>query len=103
MYRRTGTAVAVYETFRLGLMVNRSPRLRLKLITQTETHSLGLGDVANVAKLVLTVTVACELIVALVLMLRFRVGYGLEWQQAAWSGLFHSVSAFNNAGFSIHA
>ncbi|MDQ1920755.1 TrkH family potassium uptake protein [Massilia pseudoviolaceinigra] len=87
----------------LGLMVNRSPRLRLKLITQTETHSLGLGDVANVAKLVLTVTIACELIVALVLTLRFRVGYGLEWQQAAWSGLFHSVSAFNNAGFSIHA
>ncbi|MDQ1812051.1 potassium transporter TrkG [Massilia sp. CCM 9210] len=87
----------------LGLMVNRSPRLRLKLITQTETHTLGLGDVANVAKLVLTVTIVCEFIVALVLTLRFRLGYGLEWQQAAWSGLFHSVSAFNNAGFSIHA
>lgn len=87
----------------LGLMVNRSPRLRLKLITQTETHSLGLGDVANVAKLVLTVTVACELFVALCLMLRFRMSYGLEWPQAAWSGLFHAVSAFNNAGFSIHA
>lgn len=87
----------------LGLMVNRSPRLRLKLITQTETHTLGLGDVANVAKLVLTVTVACELLVALVLTIRLRLGYGLEWPQAAWSGLFHAVSAFNNAGFSIHA
>ncbi|QYF93606.1 TrkH family potassium uptake protein [Massilia sp. PAMC28688] len=87
----------------LGLMVNRSPRLRLKLITQTETHSLGLGDVANVAKLVLVVTVTCELIVATVLTLRFHLAYGLDWQQAAWSGLFHAVSAFNNAGFSIHA
>ena len=48
----------------LGLMVNRSPRLRLKLITQTETHSLGLGDVANVARLVLAVTISAELIVA---------------------------------------
>ena len=86
----------------LGLMVNRSPRLRLKLITQTETHSLGLGDVANVAKLVLTVTIVCELLVALLLMFRFHFGYGLEWRQAAWSGLFHAVSAFNNAGFSIH-
>lgn len=87
----------------LGLMVNRSPRLRLKLITQTETHSLGLGDVANVAKLVLVVTLACELIVALALTLRFHFAYGLDWQQASWSGLFHAVSAFNNAGFSIHA
>lgn len=87
----------------LGLMVNRSPRLRLKLITQTETHSLGLGDVSSVAKLVLTVTIAAELIVALVLSMRFHYGYDLPWPQALWSGLFHAVSAFNNAGFSIHA
>jgi trk system potassium uptake protein TrkH len=87
----------------MGLMVNRSPRLRLKLITQTETHSLGLGDVAGVAKLVLVVTIASELIMALALALRFHFRYGLSWGEAAWSGLFHSVSAFNNAGFSIHA
>ncbi|MDP3844429.1 MAG: potassium transporter TrkG [Oxalobacteraceae bacterium] len=87
----------------LGLMVNRSPRLRLKLITQTETHSLGLGDVSSVAKLVLAVTIASELILATVLVLRFHFGYGLTWHEAAWSGIFHSVSAFNNAGFSIHA
>ncbi|MGQ7959217.1 potassium transporter TrkG [Pseudomonas sp. SP16.1] len=30
-------------------------------------------------------------------------GHGLPWAEAAWSGLFHAVSAFNNAGFSIHA
>ncbi|MCC6070806.1 TrkH family potassium uptake protein [Massilia sp. GCM10020059] len=87
----------------LGLMVNRSPRLRLKLITQTETHSLGLGDVANVAKLVLKVAIIAELLVALVLALRFHFEYALPWREAAWSGLFHAVSAFNNAGFSIHA
>lgn len=87
----------------LGLMVNRSPRLRLKLITQTETHSLGLGDVANVAKLVLAVTIGAELIVTAALALRFHFHYELAWPQALWSGLFHAVSAFNNAGFSIHA
>ena len=32
-----------------------------------------------------------------------RIGYELPWADAAWSGLFHAVSAFNNAGFSIHA
>ena len=87
----------------LGLMVNRSPRLRTKLLTQVETHSLGLGDITTVAKLVLVVTLVTELIVAVVLALRLEMKYGLPWSEALWSGLFHSVSAFNNAGFSIHS
>jgi trk system potassium uptake protein TrkH len=87
----------------LGLMVNRSLRLRSRLITQAETHSLGLGDVTSVAKLVLLVTLIVELAVAAVLALRLRAGYGLSWGDAVWSGVFHSISAFNNAGFSIHA
>lgn len=86
----------------LGLMVNRSPRLRTRLVTQAETHSLALGDVASVAKLVLVVTFACEAILAALLALRLHLAYDLPWREAAWSGLFHAVSAFNNAGFSIH-
>ena len=58
----------------LGLMVNRSLRLRAKLVTQVETHSLGLGDVASVAKLVFVVTLACELVVTALLTL---AGYSL--------------------------
>lgn len=87
----------------LGLMVNRSFRLRTRLTAQAETHAVGIGDVTSVAKLVLFVTVIVELVVALTLMLRFRLGYELPWTDAAWSGLFHAISAFNNAGFSIHA
>jgi len=87
----------------LGLLVNGSPRLRTKLMTQMETRTLGLGDVAAVARLVLVVTFASELIIAAVLTLRLRYGYDLPWGEAAWSGAFHAVSAFTNAGFSIHA
>ncbi|WEF31988.1 TrkH family potassium uptake protein [Pseudoduganella chitinolytica] len=87
----------------LGLMVNRSPRLRTRLITQAETRSLGLGDVTSVAKLVFVVTVFCQLLIATFLALRLRFGYDLGWYEAGWSGLFHAISAFNNAGFSIHA
>lgn len=87
----------------LGLMVNRSLRLRTKLITQVETHSLGLGDISSVAKLVLVVTLVAEALIAAVLTVRLHLAYGLSWGEAAWSGLFHAVSAFNNAGFSIHA
>ncbi|MEC4717827.1 potassium transporter TrkG [Noviherbaspirillum sp. CPCC 100848] len=87
----------------LGLMVNRSPRLRTKLVTQAETHSLALGDITSVTRLVLVVTFACEFIIAVLLTLRLRLAYDLPWGEAAWSGTFHAISAFNNAGFSIHA
>ena len=87
----------------LGLLVNRSFRLRTRLTAQAETHTLGIGDVSSVAKLVLFVTVIVEVMTALALALRLHLGYDLPLAEAAWSGLFHSVSAFNNAGFSIHA
>lgn len=87
----------------LGLMVNRSLRLRTRLVAQVESHALGLGDVSSVARLVLVVTLAGEALVAALLALRLHFGHGEAWGAALWSGVFHSVSAFNNAGFSIHA
>lgn len=87
----------------LGLMVNRSLRLRTRLTAQAETHSLGIGDVTSVAKLVLVVTLLVEALAALALILRLHTAYDLPWREAAWSGVFHAISAFNNAGFSIHA
>lgn len=86
----------------LGLMVNRSLRLRTRLVTQVETHAVGLGDVGSVARLVLVVTIASEALVTLLLTVRLHAAHGLPWADSAWSGLFHAVSAFNNAGFSIH-
>jgi trk system potassium uptake protein TrkH len=84
----------------LGLLVNRQMRLRSRLLLQAETHSIGLGDVKSVAKLVLAVTAGVEIVVAACLAVRFAWGYDLPWGEAAWQGIFHSVSAFNNAGFS---
>ncbi|MEK9803802.1 MAG: potassium transporter TrkG [Curvibacter sp.] len=86
----------------LGLMVNRSLRLRTRMLTQAETHSIGLGDVSGVAKVVLRVTVACELLLTVVLATRLHLAHALPPGEALWSGLFHAVSAFNNAGFSLH-
>lgn len=84
----------------LGLLVNRQLRLRSRLMLQAETHSLALGDVRSVARLVLMVTIGVESIAALLLAGRFMVTYDMAWREALWQGLFHAVSAFNNAGFS---
>ena len=40
---------------------------------------------------------------AAVLTARFRVSYDDSWSEAAWHGLFHSISAFNNAGFALYS
>lgn len=87
----------------LGLLVMRRLRLGTRLIAQAETRSLGLGDVAAVLKLILLVTLSVEALVAIVLVLRLRYGYGEPWGTALWNGLFHSISSFNNAGFSTYS
>ena len=84
----------------LGLVINRQIGLRSRLLLQAETHSLSLGDVRSIARPILAVTVAVELMATAALALRFALGHGMAWDEALWQGLFHAVSAFNNAGFS---
>lgn len=86
----------------LGLLVNRSLRLRTRLLTQAESHTIGLGEVTSVARVVLVVTVACEAVLTAILSTRLVMAYAMPWGEALWSGLFHAVSAFNNAGFSLY-
>lgn len=87
----------------LGLMITRRMRLGRRLVVQAETKSLTLGDVKSVLATILGVTVLFEVIVAVVMILRLHTAYGEPWDEAIWNGLFHSVSAFNNAGFSTYS
>lgn len=82
------------------LLMGGQMKLRTRLLLQTETHALSLGDVRSVAKVVLVVTVLCEAIIGLWLALRFYQKLDISWSEALWHGIFHAVSAFNNAGFS---
>jgi trk system potassium uptake protein TrkH len=87
----------------LGLLVTRRLRLITRLAAQAETRGLAMGDVVGVLKLVLAVTLAVQAALALALTLRLHLGHGEAWPDAAWHGLFHAVSAFNNAGFTLYA
>ncbi len=84
----------------MGLLIGGHLKLRTRLLLQTETHALTLGDARTVARMVLVVTVAVEGLVALWLAARFAMTMDLGWREALWQGAFHSVSAYNNAGFS---
>jgi potassium uptake TrkH family protein len=87
----------------LGLMISRRIPLGRRLVVQAETKSLTLADVKNVLRTVLVVTLLFEGVTALVITLRLHFTYGEPWDAAIWNGLFHAVSAFNNAGFSTYS
>ncbi|MBA8824623.1 potassium uptake TrkH family protein [Saccharopolyspora lacisalsi] len=87
----------------LGMLVARRFGLRMRRTAQTETKSLGLGDIRSVVAGVITVSLIVELVTTTVLTTRFTLGYGESLQHAAYLGLFHAVSAFNNAGFSLYS
>lgn len=83
-----------------GLMAGRGFGLRDRMATQVERSRLDTGDARSVLKLVFAITVAVEALVALILAIRFSAAYNMNVGEAVWHGVFHSISAFNNAGFS---
>lgn len=85
----------------LGLLVSRRLGLSQRLLAQSETKALRLGDVGLLVRTVILASVAVEAVLALVLLPRFLTG-GESLPSAAWHALFYSVSAFNNAGFVSH-
>lgn len=87
----------------LGLLVSRRMGLRTRLTAAAETKSLGIGDVRGVLTGVLKVTVMFEALVAVALSLRFSLGYDVPLPRAVYHGVFHAVSAFNNAGFALYS
>ncbi|KAA9010495.1 TrkH family potassium uptake protein [Histidinibacterium aquaticum] len=66
------------------------------------SEELGQGSMRTLrrlAKLIVTVAVVAELLGASILAVAFVPVYG--WGEGLWQALFHAVSAFNNAGFSL--
>ncbi len=86
----------------LALLVSGRLRLRMQLTAAAETKSFGIGEVRRVLLGVAGTTLAVELAVGAWLALRFRYAYDRSIADAAYSGIFHAVSAFNNAGFGLH-
>ena len=87
----------------LSLLVLRRFGLRMRLTAQTETKTLGLGDVRRVIGGIVLVTVLFEAVVAVVLVARLMIGYGTPFGRAAYEGVYLSISAFNNAGFVLYS
>lgn len=85
----------------VGIAVVRRLSLASKITTAAETRSLGIEDVKSLVFNVLKISLVIEGAVAAVLFFWFWLHYGRPVGEAAWLGVFHGVSSFNNAGFAL--
>ncbi|WP_295641829.1 TrkH family potassium uptake protein [uncultured Corynebacterium sp.] len=86
-----------------SMMLTGRLSLRSQLNTLAEGRTQDASGVRRTLIMTLTFMAGTEILVAVLLALRFWLGYDYGLGKAAWYGIFHSVSAFNNAGFSIYS
>ncbi|GAA2442658.1 TrkH family potassium uptake protein [Streptomyces macrosporus] len=83
-----------------AVLISRRLRLRAQLVVQTETKAPGRGDMRRMVRNIVLFGLCCEAVVAAVLTAVFLVRYDRPPGTALYAGVFHAISAFNNAGFS---
>lgn len=96
-----GLGIMIFASL-IGLLLARRLSVRSRLYAAAEARVLGMDDVRGVIRGILAISLIVEAAVFVLLTLRFLLGYGYSIGEAAWHGLFHAVSSFNNAGFALY-
>ena len=87
----------------LILLVSRRLGVKTRLIAERESKALSFGNVRQVIVRIAVLFVSFQAVLAALLTARFVIGYDYGWGKALWYGVFHSISAFNNAGFALYS
>jgi len=93
-----GLGYMTVATF-MTIALRRKLSHRDQMILKTSLNYDTLSGVIRFLKIVLKMVLLFELIGAILLTMRFA--FDMPLAKAAWFGLFHSLSLFNNAGFSL--
>jgi trk system potassium uptake protein TrkH len=99
-----GFGIMAGSTLLLLIFIGRRTTLRDRVLVQESLGGLQLGTVTNLVKRIAIFTLVCEAIGAVVLSIAFVSGpeAGPPGDPLGiWWGIFHSISAFNNAGFDL--
>lgn len=95
-----GVGIMTFSTI-IALLLGRRIGLRQQLLIKEDLNRVGLGDIILLLKYVCVLTVGVELVGAFFLFFRWwRIGLG-SIGHTAYLAVFHAVSAFCNAGFSL--
>lgn len=94
-----GFGIVTLASF-LTLVATGRISLQGSLLASKELRQQGLAGILRIPARIGAVMLAAESVTAVVLTLGFR-RYTDDWGTAAWYGIFHAISAFNNAGFAL--
>ena len=93
-----GLGFMVFATM-LMVMLGRKISIRGRMLIRESMNASSLSDLGSLTRLYLLLSLTIELVGAVTLCFRFVPLYG--WKHGTWMALFHSVSAFCNAGFDL--
>lgn len=93
-----GLGYALMATLIL-LVLGRRLGLRDRMMLSESMNTFDLQGLVRFVKLVAMITFVLEGLGAVLLTLRFAVDF--SWGTAVYYGVFHAISAFNNAGFAL--
>ena len=86
-----------------GMLLVRKVSVRSRRLAEAESRPFQMGGARRTIIATVLLTIVCEAVIAAALAWRFFAGYGMPLGSSIWSGVFHSISAFNNAGFSLRS
>ncbi|SFR14404.1 TrkH family potassium uptake protein [Desulfoscipio geothermicus] len=93
-----GLGVMSFATF-FALLLGKRIQLRQRLIMQQALNQPTMEGIVKIFRYLLFFSFIIEAVAGLVLAIHWVPDMGLP--KALWYGIFHSISAFNNAGFDL--
>jgi potassium uptake TrkH family protein len=87
----------------LAIVASRRVGLRQRMLAQAEIGAVDMGELRFLIGAIAKITVAVESSIAFILFLHLATNDELSLVEAAYSAIFHGVSAFNNAGISLYS
>lgn len=82
-----------------AIILGRKISLKERLLLQEALNQISLEGIVRLAKYIMQISLAIQALGAIIFTLRWQIELG--WGKALYFGIFHSVSAFNNAGFDL--
>ncbi len=93
-----GLGIMSFATF-FALLLGKRIYLKQRLVMQQALNQPSIEGIVRIFRYLLIFSFAIEAIAGLILAMHWSGS--LDMPKALWFGIFHSISAFNNAGFDL--
>lgn len=87
----------------LAIVASRRVGLRQRMLAQAEIGAVDIGELRYLISAIAKITLLVETSIAVILFIHLSDASHDGMGRAAYSSIFHAVSAFNNAGISLYS